>query len=551
LWLCVLLVPVIVGCALALHSVQQRLAQRIGVDLMNTQRLEALRVSQTLDQYRRELESFAGGELVIDFVAGLHRHATAASAVMMSLGEGGGTAPLDPQGQAPLTGLVERLAAKADSVSSEAVEFMVTGVAGESLGQTVGYGWQPYDPSIFTRAVRERRTLFGNAFRSVSGEDRLGLVSPVLDTQGSPVGLLVAEMRLEPIVRLIVEHEGFGRTSEAHIAQPTARGDAEFITLLRFKRDAAFDTVVPRERGLPINRSLVSPQAQLLYAADYRDVVSMLAVETLPEVGWGLVVKIDAEEAFEPIAEMRRILLIAAGVLVFLILAGWLTFLRPLGQRLHRLAEAAQRVSGGELRTSISDHSVDEIGDTARSIDTLARELVEDIRQRSQAERQLLHQARRDGLTGLYNRQRGNELIALLDRSLPDVPQRAVLFLDLNGFKRINDTHGHAAGDGILVVLAERLLQAIGPHSAVIRWGGDEFVILATGEDAERVEQLMRRLEKVFAQPVSLASGEHRVACSIGVARARGGQRSTDDLLSEADGRMYEGKRAGRGFRAA
>jgi len=550
-WLGLLLVPVIVGCAVALHSVHARLAERVGIDLMNTQRLEALRISESLGSYRREVELLAGGDHVVSFVSGLHRRANGGGEPVGPIGGLDGFAVIDPRAAAPLQALVERLGAKAGSVGSEAVEFMLTDATGRSLGRTSGFSWQPYAADLFTRSVALRRTLFGNAFRIPSGEDRLGMVTPVLDGKGRSVGTLVTEMRLEPVVGLIVQHEGFGQTSEAHIAQPTPSGDAEFITLLRFERDAAFNVIVPRERNLPINRSLTSPQAQLLRSADYRGVDSILSIETLPEVGWGLVVKIDAEEAFQPIAEVLKILLLSAGVLMFLIVAWWLTFLRPLGRRLQRLAGAAQRVAGGDLETTISDRSADEIGDTARSIDTLARELVKDIRRRSRAERRLRHQARRDGLTGLYNRKRGNELIALLDDNVADVPHRAVLFLDLNGFKQINDTRGHAAGDGILVALAQRLLGVVGSHSTVIRWGGDEFVILATGADAERVEELMQRLEAMFAQPIALDCGEYRVACSIGLARAQGGDRATNDLLIEADGRMYENKRARCGFRAA
>ena len=78
-------------------------------------------------------------------------------------------------------------------------------------------------------------------------------------------------------------------------------------------------------------------------------------------------------------AEVSRIVMAAAAALVLTIVIGWILFLRPLGRRMERLAEAAERVAGGELGTEIADRSVDEIGDTARSIDRLAKALIDDI----------------------------------------------------------------------------------------------------------------------------------------------------------------------------
>lgn len=147
-------------------------------------------------------------------------------------------------------------------------------------------------------------------------DDRLGLIAPITNPAGTVVGALVLETRLGPIVDLVEEYEGSGETSEAHIAQPTTEGDAEFITLLRFERDAAYSVVVPATKGLPINQSLLSPDGNVVCSPNYRSIDSVLAIETIDATGWGLVVKIDASEAFAPAREVQWIVGLGAAAAI-------------------------------------------------------------------------------------------------------------------------------------------------------------------------------------------------------------------------------------------
>lgn len=112
--------------------------------------------------------------------------------------------------------------------------------------------------------------------------DRAIAATPVFGHLGTVVGVLMAEVDLDPIVDLVVTREKFGATSDAHIAQPD--GNGALITLLRFARDAAFTKVVPKSKALPINRSLVSPQPMVIHSLDYR--ASIRAVQTIERTGW-------------------------------------------------------------------------------------------------------------------------------------------------------------------------------------------------------------------------------------------------------------------------
>ena len=157
-------------------------------------------------------------------------------------------------------------------------------------------------------------------------------------------------------------------------------------------------------------------------------------------------------------------------------------------------------------------------------------------------------QATRDQLTGLLNR-RG---LVLTAEQIPG--HLGVLFCDLDGFKGINDTLGHAAGDELLEKVARRLQDAMRADSVLGRMGGDEFVVVAPGASDEDLAGLGRRIEIDLGKPFLLEAGMARIGVSIGAAHAAPGERDLDSLLSQADQLMYEVKRsrkAGRSSREA
>ncbi|WP_193074958.1 sensor domain-containing diguanylate cyclase [Pseudomonas sp. FME51] len=169
-----------------------------------------------------------------------------------------------------------------------------------------------------------------------------------------------------------------------------------------------------------------------------------------------------------------------------------------------------------------------------------------DVTALRQAEAKLRFLAHHDPLTELTNRSLFNER---LDSALRSARRHqatlALLFLDINDFKRINDTHGHAAGDRVLCVVARRLEGCLRETDTVARMGGDEFTVLLTdiqSEDAvsSKVEQIL----KAMAEPLGAEFGEIRMpSCSIGVACYPADGEDADSLLSHADGEMYRIKR--------
>ena len=174
------------------------------------------------------------------------------------------------------------------------------------------------------------------------------------------------------------------------------------------------------------------------------------------------------------------------------------------------------------------------------------RTLAEQALRESQA--QLSHQAYHDPLTGLANRARFRaEVDRALDRGASTPDSIAVLFLDLDNFKNVNDSLGHAVGDQLLVEVSSRLLHATRGCDTVARLGGDEFAVLVdrVRSNADLIT-VVERIQGAMRTPISLQSAEVPVGVSIGVARATSADRA-EELLRNADVAMYRAKQLGKG----
>lgn len=177
------------------------------------------------------------------------------------------------------------------------------------------------------------------------------------------------------------------------------------------------------------------------------------------------------------------------------------------------------------------------------------RDREQEVLLRIAAEQKAHHSARRDLLTGLPNRKLFLERAgSALSRCWEHGTECAVLFVDLDGFKSVNDTLGHAAGDAVLGEAARRLRSCTPPSGIVARLGGDEFVVLVEATQAtEPAEQLANRIVREFERAVTIEEHDIRLGVTIGISVGPGQGRRADDLVNAADLAMYEGKRAGRG----
>jgi diguanylate cyclase (GGDEF)-like protein len=227
------------------------------------------------------------------------------------------------------------------------------------------------------------------------------------------------------------------------------------------------------------------------------------------------------------------------------------------------LTRAMQALSVGDLSAAkarvdvipVKVGSRDEVGAMAASFNTLQREVgrtaeaLDGAREGlALAEGKLEHQALHDPLTGLPNRTLlADRLTHALARASRKGPV-AVLFLDLDQFKLLNDSRGHQAGDELLRAVAGRMTTILRPGDTIARFGGDEFCVVCDDiEDAFHAIRIAQRAIEELSRPYLLESGPHFATASVGIALADGPTRCAEDLIREADAAMYRAKEQGRG----
>lgn len=291
---------------------------------------------------------------------------------------------------------------------------------------------------------------------------------------------------------------------------------------------------------------------------------------TVPKVGWGVMVPQPKSEVVAQINNIRNAQLLWAGVGVLLALTFALSLARWITRPINQLAEAGQRLHDTDFSSELPEldsgaprelrqlaanlgGTVEELVASRRELERLNSTLQVRVEEATQELRKtnlkLQDLAQSDHLTGLANRRHFEERLAhLASRRQADNPYICLLLLDVDRFKQINDTYGHAAGDEVLMQIAHLLRENLRAGDLPARYAGDEFVVLMRADLATgraRARQLRRAIDEFRFQ----FEGETlRATVSIGLVSwdSLATPRQPDDLLQQVDEAMYEAKNEGR-----
>jgi len=241
---------------------------------------------------------------------------------------------------------------------------------------------------------------------------------------------------------------------------------------------------------------------------------------------------------------VRMVLTFSAFAILLAIL-----FARALTRPLHQLAHAATHFFADHTVDALPVKRNDEIGVLARCFDRMRREIRVQMDELHSKQHELTHLASHDALTGLPNRMLFmQKLQEAIDAARASGERLAVLFIDLNRFKQINDRYGHSVGDDVLAIVARRLQHVLYGGDIVARLGGDEFIVLVKGErSAEAAPSIAARIVRTLDDDVTIGDHPMAVGASIGISQFPADGDSAEALLLNADAAMYAAKSGGAG----
>lgn len=266
--------------------------------------------------------------------------------------------------------------------------------------------------------------------------------------------------------------------------------------------------------------------------------------------GAHLVIHTNQSRIIESARRQRDLLVYVTLSLILLALGAAVMLAHLIANPIHELMDGMGRLSRGDYHARIREHGWGELWRLTLAFNETAASLQRAIQARLRSERELVTLANTDTLTGLNNRRRFMELLTQHVAQVRDGANAgALLYLDLDGFKPINDQYGHDVGDAVLRIVAERLQRMVREQDHLGRLGGDEFaVVLNRLEAGFESEAVSKRIGELLSQPMTIQGRQLRIGCSLGLVVITPDS-DPSRLLKDADTAMYRAK-AGKSGRA-
>ncbi|MDR3517198.1 MAG: GGDEF domain-containing protein [Azospirillaceae bacterium] len=393
-------------------------------------------------------------------------------------------------------------------------------------------------PDWLFEAARSRRTTIARPTRGkATGEPIILIAAPILDPDGKPLAILVGMTAIAaPDFLGVLQEARIGDTGSFLVISPK---DGVFVAGTDPARILA---PLPKPGVNALHDRAMAGFRGTGMAINNLGEEELSAVVSVPATDWFLVARLPASEIFRGVTEIRHFMMrnsvVIATVAITFLMVAVPRFLRPLT----RASQAIHRMATGETPlAALPTGNADEVGELVRGFNFLVARLQEN-------EARLAHIAHHDTLTGLPNR---TLFDAQVDQAITHAQQSgtsfALLFIDLDGFKPINDSHGHEIGDSILCQIADRLRQHIRQSDSIARYGGDEFLVLLNDLDDPQANAPIAAaaLQDVISKPFEIGTLTLRVGLSIGIAIFPDHGTDAQTLCSHADQAMYRAKKSG------
>ena len=384
-------------------------------------------------------------------------------------------------------------------------------------------------PAGWARSFESSRGFVGDPYWDEGAKKVIVVLGvPVLRGNGQTSGALVARVNFASLTRVL---HAFGSRSTGHVYLTTERG---VLIVDSRKGSAGRETMSLKPE---IANRLLAADGKIVEYRSFDGIEVLGSAQRLSQAAWLAAADIPVDDAYLQASRLRNLAFAVIGglLVVTTIVAYWLAALiaRPLG----RLTSAAAKVSAGDLSVGLPAGGGGEVGYLTKVFNTM----VESLRKNRE---ELERLSTTDTLTGLGNRR---HLMSLLTQEIERAKRAAqpfsILMLDVDHFKKYNDTHGHQAGDNVLVRVSAALRDSIRPYDCAARYGGEEFLIILSGASLDHAQECAERIRKKVREE-QLEGGP--VTVSIGVAAYPAHGETADAVIGQADAALYGAKRAGR-----
>lgn len=391
-------------------------------------------------------------------------------------------------------------------------------------------------PENWQEQVGKNRYFLGDYFFTDEKGQPLALIGiPLSGNTDTVIGFFVLEVYLDSIRSLL------------HSLLPDRTTKTGCITLLEKNGRIIFR--VPATQGattgaevLPVEILDLFKRPRVLREYVGNDRLEVLGMAFSPaQLPWFLLLEENKEDVYAGLRAARNKILLFTILLTIGIGGGAVIISRQIITPLQALTTAVLQVANGDLKLEVPGYRNDELGLVSR----MFNEMVDRLRENQSRLEQL---ATTDPLTGLVNRK---QIMADLDRQMEGFRRHAtdfaVLMLDIDYFKKVNDRYGHQAGDAVLIGVAEVLRRVLRVLDVAGRYGGEEFLVILEMADLAHAVQTAERLREAVEQlSVPWQDYELQVTVSIGVAAISADDRSAGDLIGRVDKALYRAKDEGR-----